>query len=99
MWPVVVTGGRQEHSNAEGYTVPKKDLMAGVQVLLEQRGLRIAAQAKDREALVREFVEFGVRKTGHDDLLFALALACWAAKKTYPRAPSGENAWMRCSRF
>jgi hypothetical protein len=68
--------------------VPKQDLIAGVQVLLERRELRIARELKDAESRLRELmdmrlerreggrVKLGANGVGeHDDLLIALALA------------------------
>ena len=33
------------------------------------------------------------REGGHDDLVFAVALACWGAKKRYPVKPTGAAAY------
>ncbi len=103
---MVVTGGEKE-SRADGYyRVPKRNLIVGLQVLLQRHALRIAAGMAHGEALVAEMAEMQVKVTGagreqfgawrqgtHDDLVFAVALACWAAKRAYPREPAGENAW------
>jgi hypothetical protein len=63
----------------------------GLQVMLESGALRIAADVPESAALVRELsaMRVGVNEAGregwrsgaHDDLVFAVALACWAAKK------------------
>ena len=37
------------------------------------------------------------RERAHDDLVLAVALACWAAKGAYPRAPRGEDAYWRAA--
>jgi len=38
--------------------------------------------------------QFGAWREGeHDDLVFAVALACWGAKKRYPEKPTGEAAY------
>ncbi len=86
---VVMTGGQA----ATGGSVPKRDLLAEVQVLLDAGELRIG---KIREAarLMRELADvrmslsksgrmaLGAEGTGqHDDLVIALALACWRAKR------------------
>jgi hypothetical protein len=58
-------------------SVPKRDLIAVVQVLLEREELKVA----------RGLRELGVLRLGadgcgeHDDLVIALALACWRAKR------------------
>jgi hypothetical protein len=94
---VTITGG--EKAQAAGswagvarWNVPKQDLIAGVQVLLEARQLRIARELREAGALVRELMDIqGTARTSgkvrlgadgcgeHDDLAIALALACWRA--------------------
>jgi hypothetical protein len=87
---VVITGGE----TASGENVPKKDLLAGVQVLLEKRELKIAPTLKEAGALVRELtdvkmaagskgrVRMGADGPGeHDDLVVALGLAVWRAMR------------------
>jgi hypothetical protein len=94
---VTITGGEREHRGGGGQrvTVPKRDLMAGVQVALEQGDMRIARRLKQAGSLVRELVD--VRMTAglgsgrvrigadgygeHDDLVVAVALACWRARR------------------
>jgi hypothetical protein len=74
--------------------VPKRDLLAGVQLLLEQGELKIARKLRQAGALMQELMDIQVRQTDtgrfragadgsgeHDDLAIALALACWRAKK------------------
>ena len=67
--------------------------MAGLQVLLEKDQLKIARGLRELGALMRELtdVRSTTRSSGrvrlgadgcgeHDDLVIALALACWRAK-------------------
>ncbi|MCE5309336.1 MAG: hypothetical protein LLG20_16975 [Acidobacteriales bacterium] len=95
--PVVVTGGDKEVQDGEYYRVPKRDLIAELQVLLQQGRLQIAAGLRDCETLVGEMAEMRVKITQagneqygawregqHDDLVFAVALACWGARQAYP---------------
>jgi hypothetical protein len=79
----------------------QRDLIAGAQVALDNGELRIARRLKELGSLVRELVN--VRMTDspgmgrvrigadgggeHDDLVIAVALACWRAK----RSPVGER--------
>ncbi len=95
MAAVTITGGEQAASDrGTAWSVPKRDLMAGVQVLLEQGELKIARGlretgsagagadgcAVDGEGSGR--VRLGADGCGeHDDLVIALALACWRAKR------------------
>jgi hypothetical protein len=77
--------------------VPKRDLMAGLVVRLERGQLKIAEGLKGGEELLREMAGMRVRVTAsgreeygrwrageHDDLVVALALACWGGTKYYP---------------
>ena len=93
---VTITGGEREQSRGGlSVSVPKRDLIAGVQVALDNGELRIARRLKELGALVRELVDVRMSSvTGagrvrigadgcgeHDDLVIALALACWRAKR------------------
>jgi hypothetical protein len=91
---VTITGGEKASGSGWAWSVPKRDLIAGVQLALEKGELRIARHMKDVGALVRELVDVRVTAglgTGkvrigadgsgqHDDLVIALALACWRAR-------------------
>jgi hypothetical protein len=107
--PVNITGGASETKNGDYYGVPKRDLVTGMQVLLQSGGLQIAAGMPYGAALVEEMAEmrakvtaagntqFGAWREGaHDDLVLAVALACWAARKRYPRGRYGAaEYWKR----
>ena len=55
--PVMVTGGEMESMSRGYYRVPKRDLIVGVQVLLQNGQLQIAAGLAQGAALVREMAE------------------------------------------
>jgi hypothetical protein len=89
-----MTGGSGENTRGEVRCVPKQDLVAGVQVLLERGELKIARGMKQAGALVRELIDVKGRLGGagrvrlgaegageHDDLVMAVALACWRARR------------------
>jgi hypothetical protein len=71
--------------------VPKRDLVAVVQVLLQSERLKIAEALPEAKTLVKELLNFKVkidpqtahdsysawRENIHDDLVLAVALACW----------------------
>jgi hypothetical protein len=92
---VVISGGEKATSGGGNtWSVPKRDLLTGVQVLLERGELKIAAGLREAGTLVRELTDVrmtpgnrgGVRMGAdgfgeHDDLVIALALACWRAKR------------------
>jgi len=92
---VTITGGERAHQAGPISYVPKRDLIAGVQVLLERGELKIAREMRETGALVRELLDVkmtwssgsGNLRMGadgsdeHDDLVIALALAVWRAKR------------------
>jgi hypothetical protein len=106
LMPVTITGGQTETTDQGFYRVPKRDLIIGLQVLLQRGGLRIAKQLPFARKLVEELeaVEVRVSPAGneqyaawregtHDDLVFAVALAYWSAQKAYPNGPQGNDRW------
>jgi hypothetical protein len=72
--------------------IPKKILVSTVLLLLQGRRLVIGSELPLAEMLVKELTRFKVKVTAHaneafeadqgehDDLVFALALACWLAE-------------------
>ncbi len=78
MYAVTITGGQHVTVGYGSYHVPRHDLLANVRVLLEKRMLRIAVAGEAAEALRAELLRWG-RRSAHDDLVFAVALACWKA--------------------
>jgi hypothetical protein len=102
--PVIVTGGLRETEEGGYYGVPKRDLVLGLQVAVQSGALKIAAGLQFGPALVKEMAEMKVRVTpsgneqfgawregAHDDLVFAVALACWGAEKWRPRPMEGQG--------
>lgn len=89
--PVTIHGGDQVGYQPPGYRVPKRDLVAAVQVLLQNERLKIARALPEAETLRRELQNFKVkidpktahdsyshwREAEHDDLVLATALAAW----------------------
>ena len=84
----------------------QRDLIIGLQVLLQRGGLQIAAGLKFGQKLVEELLAVEVkisaagneqyaawREGTHDDLVFAVALAYWSAVKVYPNPPQGNDRW------
>ena len=93
---VTITGGAAETHKGLDYHVPKQDLMMGLQLLLEKGELKISRKGSEAGALVKELVNMrqqtGVRgriRVGaeafgeHDDLVMALALVAWKAKRIF----------------
>lgn len=92
--PVTITGGERSRQTGSEWSVPKMELIAGMQVLLDQGMLRIAADLRETGALVEELLDMKMRESGrgrvsagadgageHDDLAVAVSLACWRAKR------------------
>ena len=103
---VNITSGLKETSDGGYYGVPKRDLIVGLQVLLQRGVLRIAAGLPEGAELVKEMAGMQVRispsgneqmaawrEGTHDDLGFAVALACWNAQNAYPNHPAGAEQW------
>ncbi len=102
---VTITGGDTATSDGRMWRVPKRDLVGVVQVLLQAGRLRFAAGMRHVDTLTRELLNFQVRidpRTAHDsygawregtydDLVLAVALACWMAERVHgPHAHTGE---------
>lgn len=88
--PVTITGGSQASRVYPGWHVPKRDLVSTIAVLLEQRRIQIADGLPESITLKSELGNFRTkitaagndtygawREADHDDLVLAVALACW----------------------
>jgi hypothetical protein len=106
LMPVNITSGLKQTEGGGYYGVPKRDLILGLQVLLQRGVLRIAAGLEYGPDLVKEMLAMQVKITlsgheqyavwregTHDDLVFAVALACWNAQNMYPNDPAGGEQW------
>jgi len=96
-WPkaMVITGGREITPEL----VPKRELVGRMQTLLQSGRLKIADSLPLADVLRRELLAFKVKMTAggqetyesareadHDDLVLAVALACWVRHRhTEPR--------------
>jgi len=96
--PVIFTGGDTARHEDGIYRVPKKDLVHGLMVLFENQQLRLLDDHAETRALVNELSNMRVKISGkshasyeawrsgqHDDLVFALALACWRGRWSSPK--------------
>jgi hypothetical protein len=59
---VTITAGDAEHGRGNEWHVPKRDLLMGLAMLLEQRQLKIPRGLEETGALVRELTEVEVRR-------------------------------------
>jgi len=91
--PVILTGGERESRAGGFWYVPKRDLISGLQLMLEKLELGLPAKLAASRTLARELADleermtsrggasFGAWREGqHDDLVIAAALACWRAR-------------------
>ena len=91
--PVLITGGDKTIYQDGRYRVPKRDLIAGVTVLLESGRLKISQRLAEAGTLTKELLNMRVkisasghdayeawRQGDHDDMVLALALALWKAR-------------------
>lgn len=91
---VTITGGEKVSRDGGAFTVPKRDLVAMLQVLLQNKRLQIASNLPLSQVLVKELLDFRMkidertahesfgawREGTHDDLVLAVALAVWYAE-------------------
>jgi len=93
--PVTITAGDKAVRVDGEWRVPKRDLVAGLTVALQNGKLRVAKNLKESNNLVAEMLNFRVkisvsgndtygawRESVHDDLVLSCALAVWYAGKT-----------------
>ncbi len=108
---ITITGGDKAHAVGGGkYRVPKRDLVAAVQVLLQNGRLKIAPEMELAPVLKKELLNFRVkidprtahdsyehwREADHDDLVLATAMPCWYREWTNRHL---ERAYARGGRY
>jgi hypothetical protein len=88
---VTIHGGSAVTPEHGGFRVPKRDLVAAVQTLLQSGRLKIAESLELAPTLKKELLNFRVkidprtahdsyehwRESDHDDLVLAAAMPCW----------------------
>ncbi len=88
---VTIHGGSNVTPEPHGFRVPKRNLVAAAQVLLQNGRLKIAESLPDAQTLKQELLNFRQkidpktahdsyehwREDDHDDLVLATTLACW----------------------
>ena len=82
--PLIITGGGRSGTLQGGYeSVSRSELLTGMQVLVQQERLVMAAGCKEVEVFRREMLGLKMKGPGseeHDDLAIAVALALWKAR-------------------
>jgi hypothetical protein len=95
--PITIHGGEKVNNERGTYNVPKKDLVAALEVPLDTGSLKVAESLELWPTLKDELLNFRRkqnqrtahisyehwRESDHDDLVLATAMACWGA--TTPR--------------
>jgi hypothetical protein len=98
LYGVSIHGGESVTHEGRHWKVPKRDLVATVQVLLQSGRLKIADSLPDALILQKELLNFKVtidpatanesfaawRESDYDDLVLATALACWIVDHQRP---------------
>jgi hypothetical protein len=99
--PVTITAGHSSALTEDrSFHVPKKEVVTCLQLLLQGRRLKVAQALPHADVLATELQNFRVRITAaahevfgawrggdHDDLVLAVALACWWAERHPPSYP------------
>jgi hypothetical protein len=102
---VTITGGDAVNYSDGRYRVPKRDLVSNLAVLFQGKHLRIADGIPFADVLVQELLNFRAKinvRTGndsyeawregvHDDLVLAVALACWRSRTRVVGGPRYEH--------
>ena len=80
---VTITSGERAHGQGERWHVPRGEVLAGLEVLLEAGELKMCRRLREAARLVRELESRRLGQGGgeHDDLVFAVALAVWRARR------------------
>jgi hypothetical protein len=104
--PVTNTGGDEAHKSGRNWRVPKRDLVAALEVPFHTGELKVAEGLALWPALKVELLNFRRkinlktahdsyehwRETDHDDLVLAAALACWWARRQRGLTPVPMSA-------
>ena len=82
---VTITGGESVTTAGRGrWTVPKKEVVVGLQGMVVRREVEVSGDLRLREELMEEMVGMGrslrAEGGGHDDLVLALGLAMWRVR-------------------
>jgi len=99
MMPIIITSGERPNESH----VPKKDLIAAVQMMLEMHELRIPRTVTGASWLIEELQSMRIKPTesgafryeaapgSHDDLITALSLAIWPTRPRRPHVGEGKH--------
>jgi len=103
LYGVTIVAGETMTREGQDFHVPKRDLIAVLQVAFQGGRVRIAKMALT-DLFIRELLSFRVRVTSaanevleaqsgaHDDFVLAASIACWLAGEVGPRWDMEEYA-------
>lgn len=77
---ISITAGEKATHSAGINHVPKPQLISNLQLLLQNRRLKIANQLHEARTLRKELLEMRASSVHHGDLAMAVALAAWQAR-------------------
>ncbi len=88
--PITITGGNAVSADGSAYSVPKRDLVSTLQVLMQNGRVKFADGLPEAKTLQNELRAFRIKVTlrahdvygswregAHDDLVLSAALAAW----------------------
>lgn len=109
---VTITSGMETHFVDGYWRCPKAEIISDLQVLFAQQRLRFAAELPLLDKFKTEMLAFTVeidkrtahesfegRKGEHDDIVLAVAIAAWRARRVAGGAPSRPRLAMGARRF
>lgn len=93
-YAVKIHGGDKVSTDGVEYRIPKRDLATNLQVYFQEKKLEIVPGIPEADTLIEELLNFKVkinaktahdsyeawREGQHDDLVLAVAMACWFAE-------------------
>src|SRR3954463_15427693 len=95
LYGVTIHGGSEVTQDGMRYSAPKRDLITLLQVMLQNGRLQIAEALPEAKTLTKELLNYrlkidpvtahdsyNAREGAHDDLVLAVALACWIGEET-----------------
>ncbi len=101
-WITITGGDSVTKAEGGGIRVPKRDLASAPLVLMQNKQLKIAEGLRLADTLKRELLNFKVkiniatghdsyeawRENEHDDLVLAVAMACWCGERYLKKVDS-----------
>ena len=78
--PVIISSGDHPNWSRGIWSVPRRELVANLQIMMESRALAVARRTRHAKPFEEELSCFGTSASLHDDLVFAAALAAFLAR-------------------